>query len=69
LEWDSEAGNDVVEEKMRCCVNGVVEGRNGFDAFGKVIYCHDDVLVPISRRRIASHEFNAPFAEGVDSDD
>jgi hypothetical protein len=62
-------GNDVVEEKMHCCVSGIVEGRHGFSPFGKVIYCHDDVLVSITRWRIASHEVYAPFVEGVDSDD
>jgi hypothetical protein len=59
----------VIEEKMRCCVSGVVEGRHGFGPFGEVIYDHDDVLVSISRWRVASHKVYAPFAEGADSDD
>jgi len=55
----------VVEEKMCCCVNGIVEGRHGFSPFGKVIKCHDDVLVSITIWRIASHEVFAPFAKGA----
>jgi hypothetical protein len=59
----------VVEEKMRCCVSGIVEGRHGFDPFGKLIYFHDDVRVSITRWRIASHELYAPFAKGANNDD
>jgi hypothetical protein len=59
----------VVEEKARYCVGGIVEGRHGFGLFGKVIYCHDNVLVSIARWRNASHEVNAPFAERVTNDD
>jgi hypothetical protein len=59
----------VVEEKTRCCVSGVVEGRHCFDPFGKVIDCHDDLLVSISIWRVVDHEFDAPFAEGAGSDD
>jgi hypothetical protein len=62
-------GNDVVEEKMCCCVNGIVEGRHGFDPFGKVINCQDDIFVSITRWRVGSHEVDAPFVEGVGSDD
>jgi hypothetical protein len=59
----------VIEEKMRCCVSSVVEGRHGFGPFGKVIYYHDDVLMSVTRWRIASHEVYAPFAEWAGSDD
>jgi hypothetical protein len=62
-------GNDMIEEKTRCCVNDVIEGSHGFDPFGKVIYYHGDVLVSIAIWRIAIHEFYAPFAEGADNDD
>jgi hypothetical protein len=59
----------VVEEKTSYCVSSVIQGRNGFIPFGKVIECHDHVLVPISRWRVASHEVYAPFAKGVGSDE
>jgi hypothetical protein len=59
----------MVEETMHCCVNGVVEGRHGLGPFGKVIYFLDDVLLSISRWRVSSHEFYAPFVEGIGSDD
>jgi hypothetical protein len=62
-------GNDMVEEKMRFCVSGIIEGIHGFDPFGKVINCHDDVLVSITRWRVASHKVYAPFAKGVGGDD
>jgi hypothetical protein len=51
------------------CVSGIVESGHGFDPFGKVIYCHDNVLVSITGWRMESHEVYAPFAEGVDGDD
>ena len=59
----------MVKEETHCCVNDIVEGGHGFDPFGKVIHCHDDVLVSITRWRIASHKFYAAFVEGADGDD
>jgi hypothetical protein len=59
----------VVEEKKCCCVSGIVEGKHGFGPFGKVIYFHNDVLVSITIWWVVSHEFYAPFAEGVSGDD
>ena len=58
-------GNDVVEEKRHCCVSCIVEGRHGFGPFGKVVNCHDNVLVSITRCRMTSHEVYVPFAEGL----
>jgi hypothetical protein len=62
-------GDDVVKEKTRCSVSSVVEGRHSFNPLGEVIDCNDDVFVSIARQRVASHEFYAPFAKGVSSDD
>jgi hypothetical protein len=62
-------GDYMVEEKMCCCVSGIVEGRHGFDPFVKVIHFHNDVLVSITRWTIAGHEVYAPFIEGVGGDD
>ena len=62
-------GNDAVEEKMCCCVSDIVESGDGFGPFGKLIHYHDDVLVSITRWRIASHKFYAPFVEGADGDE
>jgi hypothetical protein len=59
-----QSGNDMVEDKMRCCVSGSFETRYSFDPFGKVIYFHDNLLVSITRCKMKSHEVYAPFAEG-----
>jgi hypothetical protein len=59
----------MVEEKMCCFVSGSVEGGHGFEPFGKVIDCHDNVLVSITIWRIASHKVYTPFSKGVDGDD
>jgi hypothetical protein len=59
----------VVEEKMRCCVSGVVEGGHSFSPFGKVIDSNNDVFVTIAGGGITSHKVNAPFAKGACSDD
>jgi hypothetical protein len=55
-------GNDVVEENMHCCVSSVVEGRLGFNPFGKLFNFHDDVLVSIYIWGVASLELYAPFS-------
>jgi hypothetical protein len=54
---------------MCCGVSGVVEGGHGFVPLGEVIDCQNNVLVSIFGWRVASHEVNAPFAKGADSDD
>jgi hypothetical protein len=59
----------MVEENTRCYVSGIVESGNGFGPFGKVIKCHENVLVFITRWSISSHKVYSPFAEGVDGDD
>jgi hypothetical protein len=69
LEWYSEPGYDVVEEKTRCYVSGVVEGGHSFNPFGKVIDSDNNVFVTIAGGGITSHKVNAPFAKGACSDD
>ena len=69
LEWHSEPGYDVVEEKTCCSVSGIVEGRHGFSPFGEVIDNNHNVFMTIAGGRITSHEVNAPFAKGAGGDD
>jgi hypothetical protein len=69
LEWYSEPGYDVVEEKMRCSVSGVVEGGHSFGPFGEVIDSDNNVFVAIAGGGITSHKVNAPFTKGACSDD
>ena len=69
LEWYSKAGYDVVKEKMRCSVSGVVEGGHSFCPFGEVINDDNNVFVTIVGEGITSHEFDAPFTKRVSSDD
>jgi hypothetical protein len=69
LEWYFEPGYDVVEEKTRCSVSGIVEGGHGFRPFGEVIDNNNNVFVTIAGGGITGHKFNAPFAEGASSND
>jgi hypothetical protein len=69
LEWYSKAGYDVVKEKMRCSVSGVVEGGHSFCPFGEVIDDDNNVFVTIAGGGITSHEFDAPFIKRVGNDD
>jgi hypothetical protein len=59
----------MIKEKTWCGVSVVVEGGHGFDPLGEVIDYHDNVLVSIVGWRVESHEFNAPFSKGANSDD
>jgi hypothetical protein len=68
LEWYSEPGYDVVEEKTCCSISGIVEGGHGFCPFGEVIDSDNNVFVTIAGRGITGHKINAPFAEGAGSD-
>ena len=61
LEWYPEPGYDVVEEKTRYSVSGVVEGGHSFGPFGDVNDGDNNVFVTIARGGITSHEVDAPF--------
>jgi hypothetical protein len=69
LEWYFELGYDVVKEKTRCSVSGVVEGGHGFSPFGEVINGDNNVFVTIAGGGITSHKVNAPFTKGACSND
>ena len=63
LEWYSKMGYDVVKEKMRCSVSGVVESGHSFGPFGEIINDDNNVSVTISGGGITSHKVDAPFAK------
>jgi len=67
LEWYSKTGYDMVEEKTRCGVSGVVESGHSFGPFGEVIHRDNNVFVTIAGGGITSHEVDAPFTEGAGS--
>ena len=69
LEWYPELGYDVVEEKMRCSVSGVVEGGHSFSPFGEVINNDNNVFVTIAGGGITSHKVDAPFTKGARNND
>ena len=69
LEGYSKVGYDVVKEKMRCSVNGVVEGEHSFGPFGEVINGDNDVFVTIVGGGITSHKVYAPFTKRASSND
>jgi hypothetical protein len=52
-----------------CAQLGVVEGRHGFSPFCEVIDCDNDVFVSIVGWGITSHEVDAPFTKGANSND
>jgi hypothetical protein len=59
----------VIKEKERYSVSGVVEGGHGFNPFFEVIDDENNVFVSIVGWGITSHEVDAPFTEGVSSND
>jgi hypothetical protein len=69
LEWYSKTGYDVVEEKTRCSVSGVVESGHSFSPFGEVIDGDNNVFVTIAGGGITSHKVDAPFTKGACSND
>jgi hypothetical protein len=69
LEGYSKVGYDVVKEKTRCDVNGVVESGHSFGPFGEVINDDNNVFVTIAGGGITSHKVDAPFTKGAGSND
>jgi hypothetical protein len=64
LEWHSELGYYVVEEKMRCSVSSVVKGGHGFGPFGEVIDSDNNVFLTIAGGGITSHKVNTHLQKG-----
>jgi hypothetical protein len=58
----------MVEENMHFCVSHIVECGYLFRPFGEVFNDDYNVLVSIAVRRVACHEIDAPFTEGVHRD-
>jgi hypothetical protein len=69
LEGYSKAGYDVVKEKTRYSVSGVVESGHSFSPFGEVINDDNNVFVTIVGGGIKSHKVDAPFTKMADSND
>jgi hypothetical protein len=69
LERYAKEGYDVVKEKTRCSVSGVVEGGHSFCPCGEVINGDNDVFVTIAGGGITSHEVDAPFTKRASSND
>jgi hypothetical protein len=69
LEGYSKAGYDVVKEKMRCNVSGVVESGHSFGPFGEVINGDNNVFLTIDGGGITSHKVDAPFTKRAGSND
>jgi hypothetical protein len=69
LEGYSKAGYDVVKEKTRCSVSGVVESGYSFSPFGEVINGDNNVFLTIDGGGITSHKVDAPFTKRASSND
>jgi hypothetical protein len=69
LEWYAKTGDDVIKEKARCSVSGIVESGHSFGPFGEVINGDNNVFVTIDGGGITSHKVDAPFAKGVGHND
>ena len=69
LEWYSKTGYDVVKEKTRCSVSGVVEGGHSFGPFGEVIDSDNNVFATIAGGGITGHKVDAPFAKRASCND
>jgi hypothetical protein len=69
LEWYSKIGYDVIKEKTRCSVSGVVESGHSFGPFGEVINDDNNVFVTIAGGGITSHKVDASFAKRVGRND
>jgi hypothetical protein len=69
LEWYSKTGYDMIKEKTRCSVSGVVESGHSFSPFGEVINGDNNVFVTIAGGGITSHKVDAPFTKGACSND
>jgi hypothetical protein len=69
LEGYSKVGYDVVNEKTRCSVSGVVESGHSFGPFSEVINGDNNVFVTIAGGGITSHKVDAPFTKRAGSND
>ena len=59
--WDPKPCNNMIKEKQCSCLSCVVECRNRFIPFGKLVYCDNNITMPPGRMRVTGHEVNTPF--------
>jgi hypothetical protein len=66
---DSERGYNLIEYEEGDSLTIVFNYRHGLDPLSKVVYDHDDVLIPPNRSWVEIHKVHPPLGEGTDSND
>jgi hypothetical protein len=66
---DSGPGYNFIEHEKCNSITIVFNCRHGLDPLSKVVYDHDNVLIPPSQSWVAIHKIHPPLGEGTDGDD
>jgi hypothetical protein len=69
LTWDSEPGYNLIEYEEGNSLTIRFNCRHGLIPLSKVIYDHDNVLIPPNRSWVAIHKIYPPLGEGTDDND
>ena len=69
LTRDIEPSNNLIEYEEGNSLPIGFNCRNGLNPLHKVVYDHDNVLIPPSRSWFAIHEVHSPLGEGTDAND
>jgi len=69
LTWHTEPGDNLIEYEEDDNLPIRFNCRHGLDPLGKVVYDHDNVLMPPNRSWVAIHEVHPPLGEGTNSND
>jgi hypothetical protein len=66
---DSESGYNLIEYEEGSSLPVGFNCRHGFIPLSKVVYDHDNVLIPPSQSWVSIHKVHPPLGEGTDSND
>jgi hypothetical protein len=69
LTRDSELGYNLIEYEEGKNLTIGSNYRHGLNLFSKVVYDHDNVLMPPCRNWVAIHKIHPPLGEGTDDNE
>jgi hypothetical protein len=69
ITWDSKPGYNLIEYEEGSSLTIRLNCRHGLNPLSKVMYDHDNVLMPPNQIWVAIHKIHPPLGEGTDSNE
>jgi hypothetical protein len=69
LTQDTESSDILIENKEGDSIPIIFKCRHGLDPLSKLVYDHDNLLIPPSQSWVAIHKVHPPLGEGTNGND